>query len=298
MYLDLLFFINLLVHYFLLLFTAKLFQREAGFWRLLGGAALGSLSILILPLPHSPALAALLIPAAPLLMVIAAFRPLRLPELLYFWGAFFLASFLLAGALSALLGFPALHRFFATPGGILLILAVCVLLYLLFGLLRPFAEDKKWQKLWGIELQVIWRGRERVVPAFLDTGNRLREPFSGQPVIVIDYRSLEGLLPEPLYRSLADADREPWSAMDQLRDPALLCSFALIPCRGIDCRSEILLGFKPDEVAFFENGRKQRLDAGVFLALTRRGFGPAAEYRALLPPELLRRVCSYKKEVA
>ena len=298
MYLDLLFFLNLLVHYFLLLFTAKLFQREAGFWRLLGGAALGSLSILILPLPHSPALVALLIPAAPLLMVITAFRPLRLPELFYFWGAFFLASFLLAGALSALLGFPALRRLFTSPGGILLIFAVCVLLYLLFGLLRPYAEDKKWQKLWGIELQVIWRGRERVVPAFLDTGNRLREPFSGHPVIVIDYRSLEGLLPDLLYRRLADEGTEPWSAMEQLTDPALVRSFALIPCRGIDCRSEILLGFRPDEVAFFENGRKQQLNDGVFLALARQGFGPAAEYRALLPPELLRRVGSYKKEVA
>ncbi len=288
MYLDLLFFLNLLVHYFLLLFTARLFQREAGFWRLLAGAALGSLSVLILPFPHSPLLPALFIPAAPLLMVIIAFRPLRLPELLYFWGAFFMASFILAGALSALLSFSALRCFFASPCGILLIPGVCILLYLLFGLLRPFAEDKKWQKLWRIELQVTWRGRETAVPAFLDTGNRLREPFSGRPVIVIDYRSLEGLLPASLFRRLAEEEAEPWSAVEQLADPALLRSFALIPCRGIDSSSGLLLGFKPDEVAFFENGRKRQLDAGVFLALTRRGFGPAAEYRALLPPGLLR----------
>ena len=288
MYLDLLFFLNLLVHYFLLLFTAKLFQREARFWRLLAGAALGALSVLVLPFPHSPALLALLIPAAPLLMLIAAFGPLRLPELLYFWGAFFLASFILAGALSALLSFSAPRRLFASSSGALLIAGACIVLYLLLGLLRPFAEDKKWQKLWGIELQVTWRGRETVVPAFLDTGNRLHEPFSGRPVIVIDYRSLEGLLPELLYRRLSEAEAEPWSALEQLADPALARCFALIPCRGIDSGSELLLGFKPDEVAFLDKGRRRRLGAGVFLALTRRGFGPAAEYRALLPPGLLR----------
>ena len=125
------------------------------------------------------------------------------------------------------------------------------------------------------------------MPAFLDTGNRLQDPFSSLPVIVIDYRSLEGLLPPSLFRHLADEEAEPWSALEKLSDPALACCFTLIPCRGVGRGSEILLGLKPDDVVLLE-GTELSLGSGSFLGLTRRGFGPAADYQALLPPSLLR----------
>ncbi len=288
MYLDLLFFLNLLVHYFLLLFTARLFHRETGFARLLAGAAVGGLTALISPFQPAPAIAVAVILAAPLFMVVIAFRPLRPLEIFYFWGAFFLASFVVAGALTALLNFELFRRIFASPQGMLLIGGVCLAIYLLFALLRPFWDDKRWQKLWRRELQVAWQGKEKIVPAFLDTGNRLRDPFSSLPVIVIDYRSLEGLLPELIFRCLAEEGTEPWSVLDELTDPAVMRCFTLIPCRGVGQRNEILLGFRPDRVAFYENGESRQLGSPVFLGLARRGFGPAAEYRALLPPELLR----------
>ncbi len=288
MYLDLLFFLNLVVHYFLLLFTAKLFHRKVGFGRLLAGAALGVPAVLLVNFPHPKWLTVAVILAAPLLMILFALRPLRPMETFYCWGVFFLASFTVAGALTAILNFDLPRRLFNFPSGLFLIAGTCILIYLLFGLLRPLFEDKKWQRLWRAELLVAWQGKEKTVPALLDTGNRLRDPFSGFPVIVIDYRSLEGLLPPQVYSCLAKEGAEPWSALEQLADPALARSFTLIPCRGIARRSEILLGFKPDGVAFLEGGRSRPIGTQVFLGLTRHGFGPAAEYRALLPPDLLR----------
>ncbi|NLA27003.1 MAG: sigma-E processing peptidase SpoIIGA, partial [Firmicutes bacterium] len=286
MYLDLLFFLNLLVHYFLLLFTAKLFHRETAFGRLLAGAAIGALAILVLPFPHSPVLAAALILAAPLLMVLTAFWPLRPLEIFYFWGAFFVASFVVAGALGALLNFNGPRQIFSSPMGIFIIFGVSILLYLLLGLLRPFREDKKWQKILRVDLQVVWQGKEKSFPAFLDTGNRLRDPFSSLPVILVDYRSLEGMLPSQVFHCLAEEGSESWSALERLSDPALARCFTLIPCRGVGRKGEILLGFKPDRVEYFKNGQIRPLGSQVFIALSRRGFGPTAEYRALLPPEL------------
>ncbi|MFY9257771.1 MAG: sigma-E processing peptidase SpoIIGA [Dethiobacteria bacterium] len=288
MYLDLLFFISVVMHYFLLLFTAKLFHRKMSRGRLLAGASLGALAVLLLPYPHPTGLTVTVILLAPLLMVSAAFWPLRFPEILFYGGAFFLVAFTVAGAITALLNYTPLRLFFASPRGSLLLFGTCTALYLLFVLLRPFFEEKKWQKLWRVELQVAWQGKKKIVPAFLDTGNRLQDPFSSLPVIVIDYRSLEGLLPPSLFRHLADEEAEPWSALEKLSDPALACCFTLIPCRGVGRGSEILLGLKPDDVVLLEGGRSYSLGSGVFLGLTRRGFGPAADYQALLPPSLLR----------
>ena len=287
MYLDILFIISVLVHYFLLLLTARLFHRQASAGRLLAGAALGAPAVLLLPFSLSTITVAAVLLGAPLLMILVAFWPLRWAEVLFSCGAFFLFAFMLAGALSALLNFDGARRFFATPGGVLLLLGSCAALYLLFALLRPFSAEKKWQKCWRVELEVAWRGKEKIVPAFLDTGNRLRDPFSSLPVIVVDYRSLEGLLPPPLYRILADETMEPWSALEKLPDPVMARHFTLIPCRGVGPGKEILLGLKPDRVILHEGGRSRSLGSAVFLGLSRRGFGPAADYRALLPPELL-----------
>lgn len=288
MYLDLLFFMSVLVHYFLLLLTAKFFHRHGSGRRLLPAAALGAFSVLLLPLSLSRGLVIAVVLAAPLLMVLVAFWPLRLREAIYSWGAFFLFAFMLAGALTALLNLDRLRRLFATAGGSLIPGATCAAVYLLFSLLRPLAEERKWQRLWGVELQVAWRGREKTVPAYLDTGNRLRDPFSSLPVIVIDYRCLEEMLPPPLYRALADEKEQSWSALERLPDPAMARSFTLIPCYGVGRGERILLGLRPDDVVLHEGGRSRSLGSAVYLGLTRRGFGPAANYRALLPPDLLR----------
>lgn len=252
------------------------------------GAVLGAPAVLLLPLPEAGGLVTAVIIAAPLIMILAAFWPLRLTELFYYWGAFFIAAFVVAGAAAALLRAAPLRLYFATSGGALLILGTCYGIDRLCTALRPLSEEKKWQQLWRGELEIAWRGREKVVPAFVDTGNRLRDPFSRLPVIVVDYRSLEEILPPALYRHLADEELEPWSALEKLTDPALARSFTLIPCQGVGRESEILLGLKPDRVILHEGGRSFCLSSGVFLGLSRRGFGPAAEYRALLPPGLLR----------
>jgi stage II sporulation protein GA (sporulation sigma-E factor processing peptidase) len=287
MYLDLLFLLCLFIHYFLLLFTAKLFQRRPGFWRLLAGAALGALAVPVNLLPPSPAVTLTVILAVPLAMLCVVFRPLPVREIPLLWVAFFLLSFMTGGAALALFSMTG-------PGGggpfrgIAVLFAVCLLLYLLLGLLRPYLEEKKWQKACEMTLHVAWRGKETVVPAFLDTGNRLKDPFSQLPVIVINFRSLEEMLPPAVYRGLSDASAEPWTALQELDDFTLARCFTLVPFRGVGHRREMLLGLRPDEVSVSIGEQCRHFGARAVLGLARHGFGPVAEYQALLPLELVK----------
>ena len=82
MYLDLLILINLVVNYFLLLLTAKLFRRNPGIRRLLTGAALGALAVLAINLPY-PALNVILTLGIPFIMILAVFWPLGWVELFF-----------------------------------------------------------------------------------------------------------------------------------------------------------------------------------------------------------------------
>lgn len=280
---------NLAVNYFLLLITAKLLRRNPGFWRLSAGAAAGALALFVIDLPPYPGLVTAVTLLAPIFMLLLSFWPLRWFELALTWGTFFLLSFTVGGAVLALISPEDEPAAVALPGGgIAALLIVCLLLYLLLGLLRPYFEEKKWQKLLSFTLIISWQGYEQRVPALLDTGNRLRDPLHNKPVIVIDFQSLKEMLPGEVYRCLNNPDLEPWSALQELDDQRLARFFTLVPINSLGAGKQMLLGFRPDAATLDDGAQLWALESGVVLALNRGGFGPVSEYRALLPPELIK----------
>ena len=282
----LLFTLNLVVDYFLLLLTAKLFHHRPGFLRLAGGAILGALAALLFIPAAGPVLWAA-IPLTAAVMVRATFRRHSWQELALLWGGLFVVAFMTAGAILAL--FSIAYR--TTPGppaGLLLLFAVCVLFYLLFGVLRPYLEERKWQIAWHVDLCVSWRGNNTVISAYTYTGNRLRDPYSQAPVIITYYRSLEGLLPEAVLRRFSEPVPDPWASLTELDDYTLARCFSLVPFTGVGTTNGMLIGFKPDSIVATRGKRSWSLDSRVLLGLTRRDFGPVASYQALLPPELVK----------
>ncbi len=82
------------------------------------------------------------------------------------------------------------------PEGILCALLGAALLMLMLSVRQPLRGD--WQVTLSLETGV---GRVRF-PALIDTGNRLREPLSGLPVVIAEARLLEGALPGSGWRQL------------------------------------------------------------------------------------------------
>ena len=76
------------------------------------------------------------------------------------------------------------------------ILAGTALLCALYGARSP--ADACWQVRLGLRVG----DKTARFPALIDTGNRLREPVSGQPVVIAEVALLRGLLPEGGYRVL------------------------------------------------------------------------------------------------
>ena len=124
----------------------------------------------------------LLVPLSMLLCASASPRRFPLAALTLLCGA------MLCGGAAALLrgGFAA-----ALPGAGLLLM--------LLGARRRLRGG------WQVEVALRMNGRTRRFTALIDTGNRLREPFSGLPVLIAEERLLRGLLPERGYRPVAYA---------------------------------------------------------------------------------------------
>src|SRR5690606_39005610 len=125
--------------------------------RLLLGAAAGALAVLIFRLPAYPALTAGATFATPVLMIVLVFWPLRRLELFLLWCSLFLVSFLTGGAVLALSMLNRSGITWEPPRGVASLFLVCLLLYAALGFVRPYLEERKWQKLWQMELLITWR---------------------------------------------------------------------------------------------------------------------------------------------
>ncbi|MCI8360100.1 MAG: sigma-E processing peptidase SpoIIGA [Clostridiales bacterium] len=200
-YIDLLFFLNLLVDYFILSLTSRLSGAAAGFLRQLGGAAVGALFsfIIFLPAQSLPVewLARLAFSAVIILCVYGFGGIRRFLRLLF---TFYAVSLLYAGFMLAVwfLCHPAgmaVHNgvvyFSISP---IVLLAGAGLAYLVISLgrrlmRRPAAAGQR------REIEVRLYGKQVRLTALVDTGHSLTDILSDQPVVVATLSAIKPLLP-------------------------------------------------------------------------------------------------------
>lgn len=153
---------------------------------LMADAACAALAVLAGLRPSLNRFVALASPAVAALIVTRRAAP-RL------WSVFALTLFgqaLLCGGIARLLPLPPI---LAAP----VCLVAGALLTLLVGMGRPPASRD-----WLVPLCLSAGGRSVRFPALIDTGNRLREPRSGLPVLIAEARLVRDILPETGYRTL------------------------------------------------------------------------------------------------
>lgn len=77
---------------------------------------------------------------------------------------------------------------------------VCIGLTITFLLL---AVRSHLRTTWHVDLLLVLNGRSACIHALIDTGNRLHEPISGLPVIIIEEPLISRIMPESGYRQVA-----------------------------------------------------------------------------------------------
>lgn len=86
---------------------------------------------------------------------------------------------------------------FRTPGFYL----TCIASVLVCRIARRI-YDRKQMQAHAYAVELVFPARTLSANAFVDTGNRLQNPYTKQPAILINYRLLKNLLPEQSYAQL------------------------------------------------------------------------------------------------
>lgn len=204
-YVDILIILNTLVNYFILLAVQKITRSNQKRWRNLMGATVGGLSSLLLFLESLGVIMTFLKIFTAILMVIITFGVKPLKQLFKSIFLLFAITFLFGGLMFAIYIFFDKDILIYTNGIVyfdvdLTFLVICsVFSYIVITLISKIT-DKKAPKSKEYYVTVENAGKVISCTALMDTGNNLREPFSGYPVIMLSKDLFQKLFTEDKIR--------------------------------------------------------------------------------------------------
>lgn len=274
-YIDVLFLLNLVVDYLLLLASARITGEMISRPRLGCGALLGALYAAALFLPGCAWLSCLpcKICVAVLMVWIGFGNRKRLLRLLL---VFIGVSAALGGVVLAL-------QFLGTGGltlenGVLytgfdvrLLLVTVILCYVALKLVFGRAARHGGERKDLSTAQVVFGEKSLHLTVLLDTGNTLTDPANNRPVMVAEARAMQQLLPD----GIDPAD--PVGSIEHLKDRTMQQKFRLLPYRAVGVEHGMLLAVRTERVVLGDRELK-----GQLVALSPTPVSDGGGYQALM----------------
>ncbi len=290
MYVEDLFALNFLMNTLLFYITSLLTSRMITRSRLFMGGAVAALYSLIIFFPGVHLLYTWLGKLiVSFFLVWFTFRPSRSVEMLRLYGAFFLSSFFLAGTIFALHFFgstPAVVRggvFYLEPPQPGMLFVGGLAAFLLISVVWHFSEKQRRRSKLRYQVVINDGDKEVILRAFVDTGNNLREPVTGKPLIIVCYDAVREMLPKVLQEAF-DRDENPVEAL-LLLDSATADRFGIASYRSLETAG-MLITFRPNNAYLYGDNCVRDLKQLRF-AITGKTLSLDCDVDALLHPGVL-----------
>jgi len=237
-YADVLFFVNFSMDFITLWISALLSSKPRKALRMTVAAAIGALYGVLSVLLHAGGvLSYLLCAAVSLLMAITAFgfsdgirALIKQSALIWVCGA------LLGGVMTALLSVGGSIYVAETRGGNLLSVICALSVAAVYAAVRLICNTKNKRTA---TVTATWKGNTVTFTALCDSGNLMRDPISGDPVVPVSKDILIKLCGRVVIDALLTLDSDTLTAMN--------VSLRLIPHKS-DSTSDIIGGLLPDSV--------------------------------------------------
>lgn len=107
------------------------------------------------------------------------------------------------------------------------------------------------------DIEVYFHNKKVLLKGMLDTGNMLKEPITGIPVIVAQSKELINILPESL---LANTEK---IINGEIEGGKLITRLKVIPFTSLGKQNGLLLGFKPDNINILFGDDEKKNISGI-----------------------------------
>ncbi len=274
-YADILFCVNFVIDYIILLTVRRFLSVSCRQRRLLIGAAVGGLCSFVILLPPLPSGVSMILSVVTACLVVgAAFAPMEKKIYVKTAAAFFLISFGYCGAMIAVwLVFSPQNIFIRnssvyidmSPISLVITTVICYVILRVIMRITGRNELKDTSCL----IRVEYDGNTVSLNGKIDTGNTLKEPFSGEPAIVAAADNFKNI---PSLLSVGTASPE------TLPKGIRMIPFASVGGEGL------LPSFKSDNITITHEGMEFKVTAYVALCSSDKITGGQ---NALVPYELI-----------
>lgn len=280
-YIDILFCVNFIVDFLLLMSVRKFLSLRARYRRMVLGSIVGAASSFVIFLPPINEFLSLIIRLVTAFAVVfATFFPTSRKSFLKAVSAYFLITFCFCGACIAffmLFSPPIAIRNGAVYIDISPIMLVGIILacYIIIRIIcRVSGRSVPNQEICWLTIENNEKSVKLI--AKTDTGNMLKEPFSNLPVIVADREKIEMILPNEILDYLAKAVTVSNTSYDYVS------SIRLVPYNSVGGEG-LLPAFKPSSINISINGKSTKAEA--YVAVTNRKLSET--FSAIVPSEII-----------
>ena len=146
------------------------------------------------------------------------------------------------------------------------------------------AKNKITKKDMICQVKITLNKKDKILNAIVDTGNMLKEPITGNPVMVVERSSLYDLMPKEILNNTEEILGGDFEKIPEEVKKVYIPKLKMIPFSSLGKQNGMLIGIKPDKVEVINEHTNYKKDViiGIYnKSLTKRG-----EYNALIGIEL------------
>lgn len=229
----------------------------------------------------SPLIFTLLVPA---FMIGLTFLPIKAKRIFKLGAYFYLISFLLSGIHW---GIDSINqRYFQLQINFWWRFLIHLSLIMILGELGWGVVHRKiWDRICLYPIQINWDGNELNLNALLDTGNRLHDPLTKVPVVIIEFNRIKPLLPLEVV-NLVERLQSGELGKDWKLPGVWEGRVRVLPFHSIGKEHGLLIGFRPDSLKVWQ---KQQIivNQQVVVGIYNRPLSSEGAFQALIPPAVL-----------
>lgn len=278
-YIDVLFVTNMLITYLLLTLVLAVFATKKVLWRLVASSVLGGVFSFYILAPEQPLLLTMFIKFSfSAMIVLCAFKINSARQFFKLILAFYVVSFAFAGLMIA-------AWIFIKPSGMVinnsvvyfnislpLLLVSCTGCYLVIWVANKVISKRAPQNSL-CDVTVLLGDSMVACRAMIDTGNSLTDLFTGFPVVIAEYSSIERLIPCE-YRGFYSKRGELPQTVNSFSERVRTVPYEVVGGGGI------LPAFRPDCIVI-SNGKQRTQIENVIVAVTVNSMNKS-DYQILL----------------
>lgn len=290
-YIDIIIVENLIMNYIILYATGLISKNKIYYLRILLGSFIGAIYVAIQYISklniYSNAFIKIILS---IIIVFIAFNPQNIKKMWKQLILFYLTTFTFGGVATYLIyvlkpqdiiikngmyvGTYVLKVIFigALLGAIILIVAF------------KFSKNKITKKDMICKVKIKLNGKEIILNTMIDTGNMLKEPITGNPVIVVERTVLYDLIPKEILNNTEAILGGDFEKIPEEIKMEYIKRLKIIPFSSLGKQNGMLVGIKPQELKIINDNSEEEKNAiiGIYnKSLTKRG-----EYNALIGIDL------------